>query len=374
MPKKMKNSKIKVVVGMSGGVDSSLASALLKKEGYDVIGATFRMWPKEECGQSVGRACCSLEAVTRARAVSEDLGMPYYVVDFSADFKKHVIDYFCSEYLKGRTPNPCIICNEKIKFGKLLEKAVSLGASWVATGHYAKLDVDRMSSRILLKEGKDKAKEQSYFLFNLSQEQLKHALFPLGDLTKDKVRSIAKRMKVKTCATASSQDICFVQDQNYAEYIKKKTGLEIKKGEIVDKHGKVLGHHKGIPFYTIGQRRGLGVAYKEPLYVTAIDIESNRVVVGVRADVMKRGLIADKLNWISIEDIDKPLKVMAKIRYNHKKVKATVTKLGPDSVRVEFEEPQAAPTPGQAVVFYDKDVVVGGGWIREALSSGWKNL
>jgi tRNA-specific 2-thiouridylase len=367
MLKKRVSSKPRIVVGLSGGVDSSLASALLKKEGYDVIGITFRMWPKEECGQSGSRACCSLEAVTRARVVSEDLGIPYYVVDFSADFKKHVIDYFCSEYLKGLTPNPCVICNQKIKFGKLMEKARSLGASYVATGHYAKMDADKRSGRFLLKEGRDKVKEQSYFLFNLSQEQLKHAIFPLGGMTKKRVRSLAKRMKIKTYNTVSSQDICFIRDKNYAEYIREKTGVEIKTGKIVDKDGKVLGRHKGIPFYTIGQRRGLGVAYKEPLYVTAFDIENNRVVVGVKEDLMKRSVIADRLNWISVKGIVKPLKVMAKIRYNHKKAKATVTKIDADTVRVDFDEPQSAPTPGQAVVFYDKDVVIGGGWIRGAV-------
>lgn len=357
-------AKRKVVVGMSGGVDSSLAAALLKKDGYDVIGVTFRMWPKEECGQSAGRACCSLEAVTRARAVSQGLGIPYYVVDFSADFKKHVIDYFCSEYLKGLTPNPCVICNQKIKFGKLLEKARSLGASYVATGHYVNKGVDKMTGRVLLKEGKDKPKEQSYFLFNLSQEQLKHALFPLGDMTKERVRAMAKRMKIMTYNTISSQDICFVRDAHYADYIRKKTGIEIKPGEIVDKDGNLLGRHKGIPFYTIGQRRGLGIAYKEPLYVTAIDIKNNRIIAGPKKDLEKKSLIADRLNWISIKGIEKPLKVMAKIRYNNKKARATVIKTGQDTVRVEFNEPQSAPTPGQAVVFYKKDIVLGGGWIK----------
>ena len=361
-----KPNPAKVVAAMSGGVDSSLAAALLKKEGYQAIGVTFRMWPKEECGSSFGRACCNLEAVTRARAVAGDLGIPYYVVDFSEEFKRSVIDYFCEEYLIGRTPNPCVVCNEKIKFGKLLEKARSLGASSVATGHYANSSYDKKSGRYLLKEGKDKAKDQSYFLFGLSQDQLKSAVFPLGGLTKTKVRALAKKMRLKTFDTVSSQDICFVQDMDYADYIKKKTGIEVAPGDIVDSLGKVLGRHKGIPFYTIGQRRGLGIAAKEPLYVTGIDIEKNRVIVGDRGDVMKKGLIAERMNWIAVEDIGKPIKVMARIRYNSKKAKATVTKAGKDSVMVDFNEPQAAPTPGQAVVFYDKDIVIGGGWIKNS--------
>lgn len=364
--KRQGSKKEKIVVAMSGGVDSSLAAALLKKGGFDIVGVTFKTWPKEECGASFSRACCSLEAITRARAVAEDLKIPYYVLDFNEDFKKEVIDYFCAEYLKGLTPNPCILCNEKMKFGKLLEKGRLLGARSVATGHYSKISFDKNSNRFLLKEGKDKSKDQSYFLFSLTQEQLKCAIFPLGDFTKKKTRSLAKKFRLKTYNTVSSQDICFIQDINYGEYIKKRTGLEIKKGEIVDKNGKVLGYHKGIPFYTIGQRRGLGIAYKEPLYVTAIDVAGNSIIVGTKKDVLKKSLIADRLNWISIEDIEKPLKITAKIRYNHEKAKATVTRLGSDSVRVEFDEPQEAPTPGQAVVFYDKDVVVGGGWIKEA--------
>jgi len=351
---------------MSGGVDSSLAAALLKKEGYGVIGVTFRMWPKEECGIDTGRACCSLGAVTRARSVAEELKIPYYVVDFSAEFKKEVIDYFCSEYLKGMTPNPCIVCNEKIKFGRLLEKARSLGASHVATGHYANVSFDKRRSRFLLKEGKNREGEQSYFLFTLSQDQLGHAIFPLSGFTKARTRQLAKRLKIKTYGTVSSQDICFTQSLDYAEYIRKKTGVEMKSGEIVDLAGNVLGRHKGIPFYTIGQRRGLGIAYKEPLYVIAIDIADNRIVVGTKKDVLKPDLIADRLNWIATDGIDRPVKVMAKIRYNHKKAKATVTKLDGGAVRVDFDEPQEAPTPGQAVVFYDKDIVLGGGWIREA--------
>ncbi|MBN1526378.1 MAG: tRNA 2-thiouridine(34) synthase MnmA [Candidatus Omnitrophica bacterium] len=354
----------RIVAAMSGGVDSAVAAALLKREGYDVIGATFRMWPKEECGSCFGRACRSLEAIARARAVAERLDIPYYVFDLSDDFKREVIDYFCDEYLKGRTPNPCVVCNEKIKFGLFVSKARSLGAELVATGHYAL--VERRGKRYLLREGRDRAKDQAYFLFSLSQEQLKSAVFPLGRYTKDRTRKAAKRFELTAFDAASSQDVCFIQDLEYAEYIRKKTGMEIKKGDIVDGSGKILGSHKGTPFYTIGQRRGLGIAYKEPLYVTAIDIAHNRVIVGIKSEVLKKTLIAHRLNWIATEGIDKPLRAKAKIRYNHKKDDATVTRIGPDSVRVDFDRLQEAPTPGQAVVFYDKDVVLGGGWIKEA--------
>jgi tRNA-specific 2-thiouridylase len=360
-------SKKRIAVAMSGGVDSSLAAALLKKEGYEVIGVTFRMWPKEECGASYGRACCNLEAVTRARAVAEDLKIPYYVFDFSEEFKKKVIDYFCEQYLKGLTPNPCIICNEKIKFGLLHEKAISLDADLIATGHYAKSSYSKKNNRFLLKVGKGADRDQTYFLFSLSQDQLKHAVFPLSDYTKEEVRRLAKKFKLVTFNTASSQDICFIQDRSYAEYIKKKTGVQIREGDIVDKSGKVLGRHKGIPFYTIGQRRGLGIAYKEPLYVIGIDRKANRIIAGTKKDVLKKSFIASNLNWIAIEAIDKPLKAKVKIRYNHKASPALVTPIDGNMVRVDFDIHQEAPTPGQAAVFYNKDVVVGGGWIKEVV-------
>lgn len=362
-----KGARERIAVAMSGGVDSSLAAALLKKARYEVIGVTFRMWPKEECGSSIGRACCNLEAITRARAVAEDLGIPYYVFDFSEEFKKHVIDYFCEQYLKGFTPNPCVVCNEKIKFGLLYEKARVLGADLIATGHYARVDYNKKNHRFILKVGKGKDRDQTYFLFSLSQEQLKHAVFPLSGYTKERVRILAKKFKLMTFNTASSQDVCFIQDKDYAEYIKKKTGVEIKNGEIADNSGRVLGRHKGIPFYTVGQRRGLGIAYKEPLYVTGMDRKANRIIVGTKKDVLRKSLIAHQLNWIAIDTIDKPLEVKAKIRYNHREQPALVTPAGADLVRVDFDTPQEAPTPGQAVVFYDKDVVVGGGWIKEAI-------
>lgn len=357
----------RIAVAMSGGVDSSVAAALLKREGYEVIGLTFRTWPKEECGVSIGRACCNLEAITRARVVAEELKIPYYVFDFSEEFKKTVIDYFCEEYLKGSTPNPCVVCNEKIKFGLLHEKAKALDCDIVATGHYARVDFDKKRGRYLLREGLDKEKDQTYFLFSLSQEQLKHAVFPLAKYTKAKTRAVAKRLKLHTFNTVSSQDVCFIQDLNYAEYIKKKTGVEIKEGDIVDKSGKKLGTHKGIPFYTIGQRRGLGVAHGEPLYVTGIDRVANRIIVGTKRDVLRNSLIAFDMNWIAINSLDEPLRVKAKIRYNHKRQNATITQTGTGSVRVDFDLPQEAPTPGQAVVFYDKDIVLGGGWIKEVV-------
>ncbi|MDO8535542.1 MAG: tRNA 2-thiouridine(34) synthase MnmA [Candidatus Omnitrophota bacterium] len=357
----------RIAVAMSGGVDSSLAAALLLKEGYEVIGVTFRMWPKEECGASLGRACCNLEAVTRARAVAGDLGIPYYVFDFSEEFKAKVIDYFCDEYLKGYTPNPCVICNEKIKFGLLHEKAMALDASLIATGHYADKGFNRRTGRFFLRQGVDLEKDQTYFLFSLSQEQLRYSAFPLSGYTKGKVRTAAKRFKIVTHNTASSQDICFIRDLDYAEYIKKKTGIMIKKGDIVNKEGKILGVHKGIPYYTIGQRRGLGIAYSEPLYVTGIDMVRNRVIVGVKRDILKNSIFVHRLNWMSINGIDRDLRVKAKIRYNHEAEAATVSPVGPDMVRVDFDLPQEAPTPGQAVVFYNKGIVVGGGWIKEVV-------
>ncbi len=354
----------RIAVAMSGGVDSSLAAALLKKEGRDVIGVTFRMWPKEECGTSSGRACCDLESVTRARAVAEKLNIPYYVFDLSEEFRKKVIDYFCDGYLRGMTPNPCVVCNEKIKFAALLDKARSLGSETIATGHYAR--IVKRAGRCALREGADKKKDQSYFLFSLSQEQLGSAVFPLGGLTKERARVLAKRFGLVTHDTASSQDICFVRDRDYAEYIRKRTGLEMKAGEIVDSAGKVIGRHKGIPFYTIGQRRGLGIGHSEPLYVVAIDVKRNRLVVGTKKDVLKKSLVAEGLNWMSRDGISGPVRVSAMIRYNHRKAKATVSPMDKGLARVDFDEPQEAPTPGQAVVFYERDIVVGGGWIREA--------
>jgi len=351
-----------IAVGMSGGVDSSVAALALTKEGHDVVGITFRMWPKEECSLGGPRPCCNLESLARARVVAEELGIPYHLIDLSREFKSEVIDYFCREYLKGLTPNPCVVCNEKIKFSILLKEAKAFGASRIATGHFAR--VKELNGRSLLREGRDKAKDQSYFLFRLTQEQLKCASFPLGDMTKDEVRDIAREHNLVTSHAVSSQDICFVQDLDYAKYIQKKTGVHPNQGDIVDAGGKVLGRHDGILHYTIGQRRGLGIAYSEPLYVTGIDVKANKVIVGTKKDVLSSSLVADRLNWISIEKPEGPFKAKAKIRYNAKKADCTVTPAGKDEVRVDFDLPQEAPTPGQAVVFYDDDIVIGGGWIK----------
>jgi tRNA-specific 2-thiouridylase len=361
--KSSKGAPSRVAVAMSGGVDSSLAAALVRKDGFDTVGVTFRMWPKEECGTSYGRACCSLEAITRARAAAEKIGIPYYVYDLSGEFRREVIDYFCSAYLAGTTPNPCVVCNERIKFAALWDKARRLGATHIATGHYARTGFDKRRGRFLLRRGADSEKDQSYFLFPLDQAQLSRAIFPLGGMTKARTRALAKKLHIPSYNAVSSQDVCFISGLGYADYIKKKSGVVMEPGDIVDLSGKVLGRHKGVIFYTIGQRRGLGISHSAPLYVVGIDVKANRIIVGAKKDVLKSSLIAERLNWIEVEDIDKPMRVTAKIRYNHKMAKAIVTRADKDSVRVDFDEPQEAPTPGQAVVFYDKDIVIGGGWI-----------
>jgi tRNA-uridine 2-sulfurtransferase len=357
--------KQRVVAAMSGGVDSSVAAALLQQEGCEVIGVTMQLWSKEECGSHREKSCCSLEGIRDARYVAQKLGIPFYVVDFHKEFKKYVIDYFVEQYLKGLTPNPCILCNEKIKFGVFLSKAKQLKADFVATGHYTISYYDEKTGRYILKESADKAKDQSYALFSLSQKQLKHAKFPVGGLTKDKTRKIAKDLGFDLVFDKrDSQEICFVED-DYSRYLTKKAKAKVTPGPILDKEGNIIGMHKGAPFYTIGQRQGLGIAYKEPLYVTNIDVGRNEIIVGIKKDVLKKELIADNVNWILFEKPPSQFRAMAKIRYKHKKADATVTVLGKGRVRVVFDEPQEAPTPGQAVVFYQGELVMGGAWIRE---------
>ncbi len=355
--------KRRVVVAMSGGVDSSVTAALLKKGGYDVVGISMKLWPKEECGFHQPRSCCSLEAIADARLVSERLGIPFYVLDFNKEFKREVIDYFTSEYLNGRTPNPCILCNEKIKFGMLLKKAKELNADYVATGHYANIIYGASKKRYVLKEGCDKEKDQSYVLFSLTQDQLSKILLPLGNLKKDGVRRLAKKMKLPVYAKADSQQICFIHD-DYAEYLAKKFKNKIKPGPILDEYGNKLGMHKGISFYTIGQREGLGIAYKHALYVIKIDKKTNTIIVGPKEKRYFKDVIVGALNWIE-EVSGKRLRAKVRIRSQHKKSEASLN-LVDGKVRVEFDRPQESPTPGQAAVFYAKDVVLGGGWIESA--------
>ncbi len=339
----------KVLVAMSGGVDSSIACYLLKRKGYQCIGATIKTWPKKECGNIGNKLCCSLDAIAFARSVAHKLEVPHYVFDFSREFNKVIKEYFIREYENGRTPNPCIYCNSEIKFGLLLKKAKELGCRFVSSGHYARND-----KAFSLKKGKDKNKDQSYFLFNLTKAQLRHILFPMGNTTKEKAREAAKKIGLISHDRQSSQDICFKKD------IRKATP-----GNMVFNDGRVLGKHKGITQYTIGQRKGLGIAYTEPLYVTKIDAIKNAVYVGTKSDTYKKTLIADKLNWINGVTPLKPFRAKAKIRYGKKEVATLITPISKKEVLVEFDKAQASPTPGQAIVFYRTDEVLGGGWIKE---------
>jgi tRNA-specific 2-thiouridylase len=347
----MKNTIKKIVVAMSGGVDSSVAAALLKEEGHDVIGVTMQIWPggKES-------SCCSLSAVEDARRVANKLGIPYYVLNFKKIFKRKVIDYFISEYECGRTPNPCVKCNQHIKFDALLEKAKGLGVDFLATGHYAK--IEKIKGKYLLKKGIDAKKDQSYFLYSLNQEALSRTIFPLGGLTKQEVRRIAKKFKLNVADKEESQEICFVEG-NFGEL------FHPKEGDIIDLSGKVIGKHKGYQLYTIGQRKGLGLSRKNPAYVLKIDPKTNTITVGDRGDVYGDDLIAGDLNWISADRIDAPTKVKAKIRYNSPESDAEILPLSKEKIRVMFKKPQFAITPGQSVVFYDGDTVVGGGIIEQ---------
>ncbi len=354
----------KVLVAMSGGVDSSTAAALLVEAGYEVIGATMRIWPKGECRTMNPKNCCSLKGVEDARSVCAKLEIPHYVMNLEKEFEDRVVRYFFLEYSNGRTPNPCIICNQMVKFGSFLKKALKIGVDYIATGHYAKVEYDEKEKRYILKEAADKSKDQSYVLFGLSQHQLARAIFPLGDYTKTTVRSLAEALGLKVYDKLESQEICFIDDNDYHRFLRERFGVKIRQGPIVDKEGNVLGQHEGTCFFTIGQRRGLGIAKGKPLYVIGIDRVNNRVIVGSSEDTRKGELVADDLNWISIDRLNGPIRLKAKIRYRHPKAWATILSFAESYVRVKFDRLQSAITPGQAVVFYDEDVVVGGGWIK----------
>jgi len=356
---------------MSGGVDSSLTAYLLKEVGYDVIGATMRMWDSEKNFPSDRPrdfyGCSGVSHVEDARRVAQKLGVPLYVLNLKEQFEEEIITYFCKEYLNARTPNPCILCNEKVKFGALLGKARELEATFVSTGHYARVEYDQGKRRYLLKRGKDPKKDQSYVLFSLSQHQLAHALFPLGSSRKEDVREKAIELGLRVHNKPDSQEICFIPGQDYRPFLRRRVSCEIKAGDIVDTQGRILGRHKGLPFYTIGQRKGLGLSARKPLYVVGFERERNLIFAGEKREVYGRGLIADRINWIAIEELRQPIRVKAKIRYAHTEADAAVEPSRHGTVKVQFIQPQEAITPGQAVVFYDGDTVMGGGWIERAI-------
>ena len=354
--------KTRVIVGMSGGVDSSAAAALLLEQGYDVVGITLKLWP-QDCVSRAEDKCCGPQAVTDARSVCHKLGIPYYLIDEAEAFQKQVISYFAEEYKAGRTPNPCVVCNEKLKFGALLDRARQLGGDFIATGHFARVEKSADGRRMLLKKGRDPRKDQSYFLFSLRQHQLARSLFPLGEKTKQDTRQVARACQLKTADKEESMEICFVPDNDYGKFLAAAKLAQKHRGEIVSLEGRVLGHHEGIEFYTVGQRKGLGLSSPKPLYVIELDSVNNRVVVGDDSALDRDEFTVERCNWIPFDAPPAELRVQAKIRYNHPGTPALVQPRPGGGARVKLLAAQRAITPGQACVFYDDDLVVGGGWI-----------
>jgi len=349
-----------VAVAMSGGVDSSVAAYLLKKDGHRPVGVNLKLWEDK-------RAPYQNEAIEGARRVANQLEIPFYCFDFSSNFQQEVIDYFCQEYLKGRTPNPCIVCNQKIKFGRLLEAVEKLGIHLLATGHYATVKYNREKHRYLLKKGEDSEKDQSYFLFSLTQRQLSQTLFPLARWTKERTRVLARELSFPNWDREESQEICFIPGNDYNLFLKGRLPELIKPGPILTKKDKVIGRHPGIAFFTVGQRRGLGIGSDKPLYVVSIDRQRNALVVAEREQTYARGLTASHLNWLAWERLDKAITCKAKIRSQHKPAEVVVHPRNGERVTVLFDSPQKAPTPGQAIVFYRENLVLGGGWIDKCI-------
>lgn len=351
---------------MSGGVDSSVAAALLQKQGYEVIGLTTQLWPREQITESE-TSCCGIGAIEDAKRVAAKLGIPHYVINCRALFEQKVIQDFCRNYKNGQTPNPCIRCNELIKFDYLMSQARKLGATYLATGHYAKIKFDSKGKIFNLIKAKDPKKDQSYFLYTLTQVQLKHTLFPLGGYTKAQVRVIAQALGLPTAHRPESQEICFIPDNDYHRFLKSRMPKTGKPGSIIDGSGKVLGTHQGIEFYTIGQRKGLGLTAARPLYVKVIDQKRNILVIAPKQDIYEKYLLVDKINFIAINKLSKPIKAKAKIRSAHTAADCTISPVGRHKVEVEFCSGQWAITSGQAVVFYKGNKVLGGGTILKAV-------
>jgi tRNA-specific 2-thiouridylase len=360
--------KTRVLLGMSGGVDSSVAGYLLREQGYDVVGVTMKVWP-QDCISRAEDKCCGPQAVADARGVAHSLGIPHYVVDEADQFERLVIDYFSSEYQAGRTPNPCVMCNEKLKFGNLWEKAEALGCSYIATGHYAIIEHHETAGaarpRAVLRKGIDARKDQSYFMFSLRQAQLERALTPLGGMSKPAIREIARSLGLKVADKADSQEICFVPGNDYKAFLRSHLEKEeFHPGGIYDLEGNFLGDHEGIEMFTIGQRKGLPGGSAQPRYVVDLDAERNRVIVGFAEDLVSDDFEIDRVNWIDLRG--EKFEATVKIRYSHPGTRATVTTLENGRAGIQLHEPQKAVTPGQAAVIYDGDIVVGGGWICRA--------
>ena len=364
--------KQRVVVAMSGGVDSSVAAGILAEQGYDLIGITIKTYRYEDVGGNQGNesSCCSLDGINDARAVAATIGFPHYVLDFSERFGAEVIENFVDEYLAGRTPNPCVICNRRIKWEELIRKSAALGANWIATGHYAGVRRDARSGRYLVSRGRDAAKDQSYALWGLTQESLSRTLFPLAGLTKPEARALAAKYRLPVAGKGESYEICFIPDNNYERFLRERVpalnAVSASGGELV-MDGKVVGRHRGVPFYTIGQRRGLGIATGSPVYVTGIDAERNRIELGTADKLAHRGLAARQLNLMKYADLRSGLRVTAKIRSMDAGGAGLAHTDGDGRLRVVFDTPRKSVTPGQSVVLYEGDDVVGGGIIERAL-------
>ena len=344
--------KKKILLGMSGGVDSSVSAVLLQEQGYEVIGVTMKLWEDTE------------KAIEDAKKVCKKLGIEHHVIDCTEKFRCHVINKFISEYENAKTPNPCVECNRYLKFGAFYEKAKELGCEYIATGHYAKTEYSEKYKRYVLKKSDEEKKDQTYFLYYIPKEKIEYIIFPLQNRTsKEETRKIAEKNSLEVAQKKDSQEICFIPDNDYQKFLQKYSSQKPKVGNIVLKDGTVLGKHNGLINYTIGQRKGLGISYKEPLYVIKLDIQKNQVIVGTEQALYSKELIANEINWLAIDKLNEPLKLKAKVRYRAKEAECTVYPIENEQVKVIFDEPQRAITPGQSVVFYDEDIVIGGGKI-----------